>query len=316
MSSTDRNSTDSISSTPSLPDAPAPGRASSVLKKVLSFGKSSPQTLTPLQESDLSLLLPPLPPIRLLGLSEKSRRRLMDLELAGDIRNLMPPRLQLYREWELVYSTDRDGISLQTLYRNCDPVNQLKLLRKDTPQRGFADLVVSGMIIGSRTHSTAKHGRRHHGYVMVVLDQHNRRFGCFLNEHLKLSGNKRYYGNGDCFLWKCEHYTPHDISPAGSGASLEQDCNNTEETKEQERFKAFMHTGLNSNIVYSNLSFVAIGSSQGNNGLWIDKSLDNGVSCKCDTFGNEVLCDSGLQSSCQKFKIIALQVWRVGLLED
>ena len=48
--------------------------------------------------------------------------------------------------------------------------------------------------------------------------------------------------------------------------------------------KAFMYTGINDNIIYSNHDFIAIGSSNGQNGLFIDKSLLSGVSYSCDTF--------------------------------
>lgn len=211
----------------------------------------------------------------------------------------------------MVYSMDQDGISLQTLYRRCDPENQLKESRKSQQDQGFAELVVSGMIVSSATvKSSRSRGRRHHGYVMVIVDDQHNKFGCFLNEHPKPSNSKRYYGNGDCFLWKCEKYTPHEF--LASGDSLPpSDC----ESK-SERLKAFMSTGLNSNFIYSNSDFISIGASDGNNGLWIDRSLENGVSCKCDTFGNEVLCEPGLHSKYAKFKIMGLEVWRVGQLRD
>lgn len=288
----------------SSPHTTVPQRRPSILEKVLSLRRStSPATNNGVASTIPEL--PPLPPITLRGVKPSTKRRLLDNSLACEIRNILPPRLQLYREWDMVYSMDQDGISLQTLYRLCDPDTQLQQLRKSHQEHGFAELVVSGMIV---SHSGRSHGRRHHGYVMIIMDEHKHRFGCFLNEHPKTSNSKRYYGNGDCFLWKCEKYTPHEFLASGDSLPASE--------KESERFKAFMSTGLNSNFIYSNADFISIGASEGNNGLWVDRSLENGVSCKCDTFGNEVLCELGLSSNCTKFKIMGLEVWRIGQLKD
>jgi hypothetical protein len=40
--------------------------------------------------------------------------------LAEEIRLLVPPRLQLCEEWKLVYSLEEHGVSLGTLYKNCE----------------------------------------------------------------------------------------------------------------------------------------------------------------------------------------------------
>lgn len=242
--------------------------------------------------------LPPLSDLTLTGYTASTRHRLLDGELAGNIRSLLPPRLQLYDSWELVYSLHQHGISLNTLYRNCNPDYQRQLSRtrktgrKD--EKGYAEGVVSNMV--SYGQDPAR-GSRPVGYVMIIEDEHRNKFGCYLNEHLRATDHKRYYGNGECFLWKCEWYDEHD--------------------KRKQRFKAFMYTGINDNIIYSNPNYIAIGSSKGNNGLWIDKSLYLGVSYPCETFGNEILNEQGHRHGCSfgKFKIINLEVWRVGELE-
>ena len=238
--------------------------------------------------------LPPLSDLKLVGYKETTRRRLLGGELAHNIRNLVPRRLQLASEWNLVYSMEQDGISLRSLYRNNDrdqQVAQVKRQRK-TVDAGYASLVVNSMVGSHEYHNEI---RRPVGYVLVIQDSTGAIFGSYLNENLRLMEHKRYYGNGECFLWKCER--------TGDGSM---------------RFKAFVYTGINDNIIYSNSQFIAIGSSDGHTGIWIDKLLCSGVSAYCETFGNEVLCGSSHASGSRpnakesRFEIIGLEVWRIG----
>lgn len=48
-------------------------------------------------------------------------------------------------------------------------------------------------------------------------------------------------------------------------------------------------------------------SRDGHYGLWIDSSLENGISDPCPTFGNERLSDDG-----SKFDVIGVEVWFIG----
>lgn len=288
--------------------------------------------------------LPPLTRLTLVGYLPTTRHRLTDIDLAGEIRNLLPPRLQLYDEWTLVYSLEQHGVSLNTLYHNCDPKYD-PLKGRIREEKGFADSVVSKAVGSQNLHEK----RRPQGYVMVVQDEHRSTFGCFLSEPLKQVDHKRYYGNGECFLWKCENVehmthslektslqseeaeksesknTPVQESQQLSGKSSEvstaeedlmQQRSQHPTRKDQSycrRFKAFMYTGINDNIIYSNTEYIAIGSSNGQNGLWIDKLLYNGVSYPCETFGNEILNENGSSNrKWGKFKIMALEIWRIG----
>lgn len=211
-------------------------------------------------------------------------KQILEQDLASDIRNLIPARLQLQDEWVLVYSLDHDGVLLNTLYRHCEP----KYNRQSTNDKidvGFGDQVVTSMIGSS--HQVL----RPQGFVLVIRDEKNNVFGCYLNEYLRPVDSKRYYGNGECFLWKRERVSEHN---------------------NQTRFKAFMYTGINDNIIYSNSQFIAVGSLNGQNGLYIDQSLDDGVSYRCDTFGNEVLNESDETIKMGKFKIYGLEIWRIG----
>lgn len=248
--------------------------------------------------------LPPLSQLSLNGYRSSTKRRLLDEELAGNIRNLLPARLQLFDEWELVYSMEQHGISLNTLYQNSNPEYQLQQHRKKKYEAGYGDSVISSMISGGS--NTFNERKRPQGYVLIIKDENNCKFGCYMNENLKPSDQKRYYGNGECFLWKCEFFTPHNNTSKENLA-----VNSPTHT----RFKAFMYTGINDNIIYSNHNFIAIGSSNGQNGLWIDKSLYKGVSYSCETFGNEILNEHKSDSKIGKFKIMGLELWRVGTVE-
>lgn len=249
---------------------------------------------------------PPLGPLTLTGYKESTHHRLLDLELANNIRNLIPARFQLFDNWELVYSLEQHGISLNTLYRNSNPEHQLRLLKKQkAAEKGFADSIVKNMVVGDTSRPRYSfEPKRSQSYVLVIKDNHNNKFGAYLSENLKPMEHRRYYGNGECFLWKCEKYDPSKLDHA-------VDKRATQEI----RFKAFMYTGINDNIIYSNHDFIAIGSSNGQNGLFIDKSLLSGVSYSCDTFGNEILNSSPQNAKFGSFKIKGLEVWRIGTLE-
>ncbi|CCE83155.1 Piso0_003727 [Millerozyma farinosa CBS 7064] len=241
-----------------------------------------------------------LAPVTLTGYKDTTKHRLLDGELAEDIRKLVPARLQLFDTWELVYSLEQHGISLKTLYQRCKQASNAShgagaRRSRSSYEEGYAASVVGTFM----SDPWGQNGtlRRPQGYVMVIKDSTQAKFGCFLNEAPRPMDQKRYYGNGECFLWKCDSYTHN--SPQGLPHM---------------RFKAYVYTGINDNIIYSNHDSLSVGSSRGHNGLWIDRSLDNGVSCPCDTFGNEVLCGPQSQAprAMGKFKVVGLEVWRIG----
>lgn len=246
--------------------------------------------------------LPPLSPLVLSGYRATTRHRLLTQELANNIRDLLPGRYQLFDDWHLVYLMEQHGISLKTLYQNCNPDYQREQKRRNHKARetGFADNIVLSMIV-SNSSKYATQSKRHHGYVLVIKDETQAKFGCFLNEHLRPKAQRRYYGNGECFLWKEETFDPQQLSHTSEKNAA----------AEQTRFKAFMYTGVNDNVIYSDQGFIAVGSSDGRNGLWIDQSLLKGVSCACDTFGNEIL-NGQSDGQTGRFKILGLEVWRIG----
>jgi hypothetical protein len=71
---------------------------------------------------------PPLYPLTLKGYSASTAlsAQLLSRTIAEEIRLLVPPRLQLCEEWNLVYSLEQDGVSLGTLYKKCENLRGLR----------------------------------------------------------------------------------------------------------------------------------------------------------------------------------------------
>lgn len=228
----------------------------------MSFFKRKSKSPSPsAQPSNIDTYVPPPPiPIELDGYSQTTKNRLMSTELAEDIRNILPMRYQVRTNWHLVYSLEQHGASLHTLYRMMKP-----LTRYDK-----------------------------NGYILVIRDLKNSHFGCFVNEYLHPTDLRRFYGNGECFLWKSKRQSDDVAEEMGGEANHIQ-------------FKAFPYTGLNDFIIYCTSEFLSLGGGDGHYGLWCDADLMTGVSDQSLTFGNEPLSEEGT-----KFNIIGLEVWRVG----
>lgn len=193
---------------------------------------------------------PPLTPLDLNGYLPSTKNRLLPKELGEEIRNIIPARLQIQSQWELVYSLEQHGSSIHTLYRHMKP------------QREKYDK---------------------NGYVIVIKDTRGGVFGAFVNEYLRPTDVRRFYGNGECFLWKSKPVEDHV------------------------QFKAFAYTGLNDYIIYCTSEFFSLGGGDGHYGLWCDADLMHGVSDISLTFGNEPLSEEG-----SRFGILGVEVWRVG----
>lgn len=195
-------------------------------------------------------------------------------QVCENIRGLLPTRLELKSTWKLVYSMEQDGTSLHTLYRK------------------MAAQVSSNSAAASRP-----------GFVLAVKDDHGNLFGAYVNEPIMPHDNRRYAGNGDCFLWKTTHLakTKHHGSSTSHCHSPSPDS-----SPDDHRFEAFPYTGLNDFVMYCTRQFLSLGGGDGHYGLWLDDSLATGVSSRCLTFGNSPLSDR------QKFHIHALEVWCIG----
>lgn len=73
------------------------------------------------------------------------------------------------------------------------------------------------------------------------------------------------------------------------------------------RFKAFPYSGINEYYMLCEASFLSLGAGDGKYGLWLDDSLERGVSSTSQTFGNEPLSDEG-----DKFGVLGVEVWVIG----
>ncbi|KFX88827.1 hypothetical protein O988_08892 [Pseudogymnoascus sp. VKM F-3808] len=245
---------------------------------------------------------PPLYPLTLCGYSENTDEsaRLMSKAIAEEIRLLIPPRLQLCDEWNLVYSLEQDGVSLGTMYKNCDELRGLR-----------------------------------NGYVLVVKDGDGGLFGAYLTEAPHISPH--YFGTGECFLWRASVFSQVDLSqlplpPSADTTNMQRSTSlnltpssplprspNTlapptapptrPTSPSQVRFKAFPYSGINDYFMLCDATFFSIGGGDGNYGLWLDDSFDRGISSTCLTFGNEPLSDQG-----KKFDILGVELWAVGSL--
>lgn len=73
------------------------------------------------------------------------------------------------------------------------------------------------------------------------------------------------------------------------------------------RFKAFPYSGVNDYYILCDAHFLSVGAGDGKYGLWLDDSLEKGISSTCLTFGNERLSDMG-----EKFGILGVEMWVIG----
>ncbi|KKY16368.1 putative oxidation resistance protein 1 [Diplodia seriata] len=237
---------------------------------------------------------PPLSPLNLEGWKPGTadRSKLLSRQLAEEIRLLIPPRLQLVEDWKLAYSLEQDGVSLATLYKNCEELR----------------------------------GKRG-GYVLVVRDGGGGVFGAYLTD--APHPNPHFFGTGECFLWRA-HVLPGLPSLANLPPPPSADTTNAQRmttiaqpknhlspphsnapsgasTPERIRFKAFPYSGVNDYMLFCEQGFLSVGGGDGHYGLWLDDNLENGISSSCPTFGNEPLSDEG-----EKFDVLGVELWFIG----
>ncbi|KIW02910.1 uncharacterized protein PV09_05958 [Verruconis gallopava] len=236
---------------------------------------------------------PPLTPLTLSGWrsNTKESARLLTRALAEEIRLLVPPRLQLVENWKLIYSLEQNGTSLSTLYAQ----------------------------------SNEYRGKRG-AFVLVVRDASGGTFGAYLSDALHPSAH--YYGTGECFLWKASVLNNVlDLSNMNLPPPPSEDTTNAQRqttllspktanglsgtsgtsTPERIRFKAFPYSGVNDYMIFCEQDYLSVGGGDGHYGLWLDDSLDKGVSSTCLTFGNEPLSEEGA-----KFEVMGVELWYLG----
>ncbi|KAK3305502.1 TLD-domain-containing protein [Chaetomium strumarium] len=224
---------------------------------------------------------PPLEPLQLVGFSEETRHdaRLLTKPIAEEIRIMVPARLGIVDEWRLVYSLEQDGASLATLFEKC-----------------------------------AKYQGKRVGFVLCVKDCEGGLFGAYLSDPPHPA--PKYFGTGECFLWRASVLSPLPPPPSAidnhpttntrtATITAEQPSRST--TPHSIRFKAFPYSGINEYYMLCEPHFLSLGAGDGKYGLWLDDSLERGVSSTSQTFGNEPLSDEG-----EKFGVLGVEVWVIG----
>ncbi|KAK1580239.1 uncharacterized protein LY79DRAFT_581986 [Colletotrichum navitas] len=231
---------------------------------------------------------PPLDPIVLHGFKDSTppSARLLSHGVAEEIRIMLPERLRIMEDWNLIYSLEQDGASLATLYQKA-----------------------------------ADYQGRRVGFVLVVRDDAGGTFGAYLSEYPHPA--PKYFGNGECFLWRASILTPLPPPPSADTTNLTRITTVANPTlsafpnsdrptpspapSESIRFKAFPYSGINDYYINCETGFLSVGAGDGHYGLWLDDSLDRGHSGCSQTFGNEPLSDEG-----EKFGVLGVELWVLG----
>jgi hypothetical protein len=122
--------------------------------------KRSTPTETPYQSSRASVIDREEPNFQKISISQPEQRKIkrlmswdrpsvqlkgttsdlhlvMTIELAESLRPFLPGSLQEANEWELVYSIEKNGISLHTLYEVCEGQGPMLLVIRDTEDSIF-----------------------------------------------------------------------------------------------------------------------------------------------------------------------------------
>ncbi|CDH54303.1 tld-domain-containing protein [Lichtheimia corymbifera JMRC:FSU:9682] len=163
----------------------------------------------------------------------------LDTRMAETLRLFLPRRLSVAHEWRLLYSMDQHGSSLQTLFYNV---------------------------------------QKHLGPCLLVIQTTDEEiFGGYLSETLHMES--RYYGSGECFLWRMD-------MQSGNPRPL-----------------VYRWAGKNDYLIYSDRNYLSLGGGDGKVGLWLNGDLLHGHTEPCATFENEPLADH------TTFECLALEIW-------
>ncbi|CAK7266205.1 oxidation resistance protein 1 [Sporothrix epigloea] len=256
---------------------------------------------------------PPLEPLILQGFSSDTplSARILTPSIAEEIRIMVPERLRIEEDWQLAYSLDQDGASLATLYE--------------------------------KTH---KYGERRIGFVLAVKDRDGGIFGAYLTERPHPSPHYFGTGECFLWkaalldplppipATATAQRTAQTLTtstvptfptasptvPISQDGQLIQGQDSTPTTQLPDvatqmpappgstiRFSAFPYSGVNEYFLYCEAHSLSVGGGDGKYGLWLNDSLDKGISATCLTFGNQPLSDEG-----EKFGVLGVEVWVIG----
>ncbi|GKT82789.1 oxidation resistance protein 1 [Colletotrichum tofieldiae] len=216
---------------------------------------------------------------------------------------MLPERLRIMEDWKLIYSLEQDGASLTTLYQKAADyqgrrVGFVLVVRDDAGGDGSLAKPGHAAPCGSQAAN------------QVFMEQ---TFGAYLSEYPHPA--PKYFGNGECFLWRASTLTPLPPPPSADTTNLTRITTRPADPvpgpSESIRFKAFPYSGVNDYYINCETGFLSVGAGDGHYGLWLDDSLDRGHSGRSHTFGNEPLSDEG-----EKFGVLGVELWVLGLEVD
>ncbi|KAJ6157765.1 hypothetical protein N7470_005357 [Penicillium chermesinum] len=307
------------------------------------WSNSSSEVFTPRRTAS-PFQPPPLTPLSLeipKG-ADLLQQQLLNRALAEEIRLLVPARLQLVEKWRLAYSLDRDGASLSTLYDNCEEFSHRSpragyvLVIRDASPAG----TVFGAYMTDAPHPNSQFfgtGECFLWRASVLPPPANLGLafstdGPQSEEALERAGlppppsaDTTHAGRWSTLRNDPKSKTESpahnlnmniktNLAAASGGAlappspsSINTPSRSGASTPERIRFKAFPYSGVNDYMMFCETGFLSLGGSDGHYGLWVDSSLEKGVSAHCQTFGNEPLSEEG-----EKFEVIGVEVWYVG----
>ncbi len=139
------------------------------------------------------------------------------------------------------------------------------------------------------------------GALIVVKDDGDTVFGAFIADGIRQSRGRGYYGSGEsCVLFISSQ-------PILIVCRFLWRYSNT-------KLSVYKTTGRNDYIALCEPDYLSFGGGDGSYGLYVDKSLLEGSSARCLTFGNDVLCSPGRMRAggAVPFECVGLEVWRVG----
>lgn len=265
---------------------------------------------------------PPLTPLKLKSLSSTSTH-LLTRSLAEEIRLLVPPRLQLVDSWRLAYSLETDGASLATLYNCCEKISTRS-------QRAGYVVVVrdasnhKGSVFGAYLTDPPKPATHYYGTGECFLWRASilpsmRDFQAFQPDSkvppskdlLEMAGLPPPPSADTINLQRVTTVRSEKSqkSTSSNGDLLEPPSGSKSgtSTPDRIRFKAFPYSGMNDFMIFCESGFLSVGGGDGHYGLWLDDTLETGISDTCPTFGNEPLSEEG-----HKFEVLDVEIWYVG----
>ncbi|KAL1968247.1 hypothetical protein VTN77DRAFT_2082 [Rasamsonia byssochlamydoides] len=307
------------------------------------ISSSSPEVFTPKRTAS-PFQPPPLTPLTLKSTADTTHQ-LLTVALAEEIRLLVPPRLQLVDTWRLAYSLERDGSSLATLYESCRQYSHRSqragyvLVVRDTsggaifgayltdPPHPSPHFYGTGECFLWRASALPSTPVVHHhnnsagdgagGVPRMMTDEELERAGlppppsadtthAVRSTTLRGSSTNTNQKNGSDHLAPPGEANGSSSTNNGTAGGSSIDRSGTS-TPERIRFKAFPYSGVNDYMIFCETGFLSVGGGDGHYGLWIDDSVEKGISSSCLTFGNEPLSDEGT-----KFDILGVEVWYIG----